>query len=58
VLNASITDDEAHKAVSSVLSNYRSDDEFGSVQVFNRQPSEFDVDDYISRMNDRWKNQS
>jgi ATP synthase mitochondrial F1 complex assembly factor 1 len=57
VLNASITDDEAYKVVSSVLSNYKSDDEYGSVQVFNRQSSDFDVDDYISRMNDRW-NQS
>jgi ATP synthase mitochondrial F1 complex assembly factor 1 len=57
VLNASITDNEAYKVVSSVLSNYKSDDEYGSVQVFNRQSSDFDVDDYISRMNDRW-NQS
>lgn len=55
ILNANIQDHEGLKVVQSVLDNYRSEDDFGLVRTFNERPASFDVDDYISRMNDRWK---
>ena len=55
VLNRSIQDEEARKVVQSVLDNYRNHDDFGLVKMFNERPKAFDIDDYISRMNDRWK---
>jgi ATP11 protein len=55
ILNNNIQDDEARKVVQSVLDNYRKEDEFGIVQAFNERPNAFDIDDYVSRMNDRWK---
>ena len=55
VLNKGIRDDEGRKVVQSVVDNYRRNDEFVAVRIFNERPDAFDVDDYISRMNDRWK---
>lgn len=55
ILNPSIANQEGRKAVQSVLENYRHEEEYGAVKTFNERPSLFDVDDYISRMNDRWK---
>lgn len=55
VLNKGIEDGEARKVVQSVLDNYRNQDDFGAVKAFNERPKAFDIDDYISRMNERWK---
>jgi hypothetical protein len=57
VLSRGLSDDEAGRAVRSVLDNYSDDALYGQVQVFNRTPSDFDVNDYISRMNGRWNQQ-
>lgn len=55
VLNKNIEEHEARKVVSSVMANYSGDEEFPSVKSFNKKPDLFDIDDFISRMNDRWK---
>jgi len=55
VLNKNIQYDEALRVVQSVLDNYRNEHEFASVETFNDEPNSFDVDDYVSRMNDKWK---
>lgn len=55
VLNKNISDDECEKVVQSLLDNYGKDDNFGLVEMFNKQPNAFDVDDFLSQMNDRWK---
>jgi ATP11 protein len=55
ILNRSIQDDEGRKVVQSVLDNYRNQEDFGVVKTFNERPNAFDIDDYIARMNDRWK---
>lgn len=55
VLNKSIEDDEARKVVEGVIDNYRNQEDYGAVKTFNEKPAAFDIDDYISRMNHRWK---
>lgn len=55
VLNRNISDGECKKAVRSLLENYGKDENFGLVEMFNKKPNTFDVDDFLSRMNDRWK---
>jgi hypothetical protein len=37
-----------------ILDNYKNQDDFVAVKAFNERPDAFDVDDFISRMNDRW----
>lgn len=55
ILNKQITDEEGRKIVESVLENYRLEDEYGVIRAFNERPNAFDIDDYISRMSDRWQ---
>jgi len=55
ILNKNIQDNEGEKVVESVLKNYSQEKEYGAVKTFNESPDSFDIDDYISRMNDRWK---
>jgi hypothetical protein len=55
ILNRGMHEDEGRKVVQSVLDNYRKKDAFVAVKTFNERPDAFDFDDYISRMNDRWK---
>lgn len=55
ITNKSIEEEEAAKVVEGMLDHYRSDEEYASVQMFNKKPSDFDIDDFISRMNDRWQ---
>lgn len=57
ILNVSIEEQEGRKLVQSILDNYRIEEEFPSIKTFNKNPSKFDFDDYISRMNERWKKQ-
>jgi len=53
ILNNNLDKEESLKVVESVLENYKS--MFGVVQTFNERPNSFDINDYISRMNYRWK---
>jgi hypothetical protein len=55
ILNKNIQDEEGRKIVQSVLDNYRKEDEFPEIKMFNERPNAFDIDAYISRMSDRWK---
>lgn len=53
IVNRSIGDDEGQRVVSELISNYL--DEYGEVQTFNKIPKEFHIDDFISRMEQQWK---
>eukprot|EP00545_Synedropsis_sp_CCMP1620_P007941 CAMPEP_0119015512 /NCGR_PEP_ID=MMETSP1176-20130426/11157_1 /TAXON_ID=265551 /ORGANISM="Synedropsis recta cf, Strain CCMP1620" /LENGTH=214 /DNA_ID=CAMNT_0006968811 /DNA_START=190 /DNA_END=834 /DNA_ORIENTATION=- len=55
VINNGVLDDEALKVVQGMLDAYRKDDEYENVRNFNKDPELFDIDDYISRQNQRWK---
>ena len=55
-LSKGIQDDEALKVVNNMVDFYRKDDEYALVHAFNHTPDKFDVDDYISQQNQRWKN--
>lgn len=55
VVNQGINDDEAVKVINGMMSAYTQDDEYEQVHNFNQTPEKFDVDDYISRQNQRWK---
>ena len=53
ILNRSIPDEEGQQIVSSLLHSYTKD--YDTIKTFNQKPQDFDVDDYISRMNAQWK---
>lgn len=55
LLSKGIANDEGRKVVQSLLDHYRIDEDFVSIETFNHRPSEFDFDDHMSRMNDRWQ---
>lgn len=55
LVNRNLGPEEGRKAVQALLENYRNDEDFESIEVFNHRPSEFDFDDHISKMNERWK---
>ena len=55
VLNKGINSEEGRKVVQSLLDHYRCDEDFVSIETFNHRPAEFDFDDHMSKMNDRWK---
>jgi hypothetical protein len=55
ILNKGIHDTEGRKIVENMLESYRSDVEFATVKTFNERPNSFDVDDYISRQNEKWR---
>lgn len=55
ILNRGIDEEEGRKIVQSVTDNYRNEADFVAIKTFNERPDAFDFDDYISRMNDRWK---
>ena len=38
------------------LPGYVRDDEYMSVYGFNKKPETFDLDDFIARQNEKWKN--
>jgi len=52
VVNRSIRDDEGRKIIDALLRNYR--DDYADVQTFNERPEHFMIDDFISRMEQRW----
>ena len=56
VINKGIEDDEGHRVMDMLLQSYKVDEDFSRwVQQFNEEPANFDVDDYISCMNQKWK---
>ncbi len=54
ILNKGVDTTEGRKVVQALLDNYRVDENFQSVKMFNENPNTFDIDDYISQMNERW----
>ena len=55
ILNKGVHDDEGRKIVESIVDSYTCDVEYATVETFNKQPQSFDVDDYISRQNEKWR---
>lgn len=55
ILNRGIADDEGLKIVQNMLDGYTNDDEYMLVNAFNKKPETFDLDDYISRQNEKWR---
>lgn len=53
VLNPSLQEAEGRKVVESFLRNYH--DDYAEIQTFNEKPAKFDVDDFVARMDARWK---
>lgn len=54
ILNKNIQEYEGQKIVRSLLDNYIGD-EYAAIKTFNKRPNDFDIEDFIARMNDRWK---
>lgn len=55
ILNKGVEDNEGRKVVNNMLDAYKKDEEFFKVRAFNQAPDSFDVDDYISCQNQKWK---
>jgi hypothetical protein len=55
IINKGIQDDEGRKVANFLLDSYRNDEEFDAVRAFNKKPDAFDTDDFISRQNQKWK---
>jgi hypothetical protein len=55
ILNKGIGDSEGLKVVKSMLDHYIDDEEYISVKAFNSKPDSFDIDDFISQQNVKWK---
>lgn len=55
ILNKGLHDSEGRKIVENMLDSYMCDVEFATVKNFNQRPNSFDVDDFISRQNEKWR---
>jgi len=55
ILNKGIEDGEGMKIVQNMLDGYSRDDEYMDIYTFNKKPESFDLDDYISQQNEKWK---
>lgn len=55
ILNKGLHDSEGRKIVENTLDSYLCDVEFATVKTFNKRPNSFDVDDFISRQNEKWR---
>ena len=55
VINKGIEEDEGRTVMNHMLDSYREEKEYNKVRMFNENPANFDVDDYISCMNQKWK---
>jgi ATP11 protein len=57
ILNRGLHDSEGRRIVENVIESYTSDVEYyATVETFNLRPQSFDVDDFISRQNEKWRN--
>jgi hypothetical protein len=55
IINNGIEDDEGRKVMQNMLNSYHIEEDYSRVTAFNQDPAKFDVDDYISCMNQKWK---
>jgi len=55
IINKGIEDGEGLKVANSLLDSYRHDEEHEAVKSFNKKPDTFDIDDFISVQNQKWK---
>lgn len=55
IINKGIEDNEGRKVMQHLLDAYRTEKEYVAVKTFNKEPNKFDFDDFISRMNKKWK---
>jgi ATP synthase mitochondrial F1 complex assembly factor 1 len=58
IINRGIQDDEGRRVANLLLDSYRDDEEFDAVRDFNKKPDTFDIDDFISRQNQKWKEET
>ena len=58
IINKGIEDFEGLKVANSLLDSYRNDEEYDSVRVFNKKADTFDIDDFISCQNQKWKEET
>jgi len=54
IVNKGITDDDGMKVMTHMLDAYRDDDEFEKVKIFNSRPEDFNIENFISEMNQKW----
>eukprot|EP00536_Pseudo-nitzschia_multiseries_P005991 jgi/Psemu1/303772/fgenesh1_kg.122_\ len=55
ILNKGIDDGEGLKVVNSMLDNYKDDDEYTNVRVFNVNPNSFNIEDFIEQKSKKWE---
>ena len=55
ILNKGLHDNEGRKIVENTLDSYLCDVEYATVKTFNQRPNSFNVDDFISRQNEKWR---
>lgn len=55
IINKGIEEDDGRKVLDNMLNAYRIDEDFEKVKKFNGGSASFDFDDYISCMNQKWK---
>lgn len=55
ILNRGLQDDEGFKVVQNMIDVYFKDDEYMDVHAFNKKPGKFDLDEYIARQNEKWR---
>ena len=55
VLNKGIEDEEGLKIVQNMLDGYVNVEEYMVVNAFNQKPETFDLDDFISRQKEKWR---
>jgi len=55
IINKGIEESEGKKVMQNMLDAYRLEEDYTKVQDFNTKPEKFDVDDFISCMNQKWK---
>lgn len=55
ILNNGIDDGEGLKVVRSMLDNYKNDDEYLNVRVFNVNPNSFDLDEFLEQKGKQWE---
>jgi hypothetical protein len=55
IMNRGIEEDEGLKIVNSMLDGYTKDEEYMVVKAFNKNPATFDLDDFVSRQGEKWR---
>ena len=55
IINKGIDDSEGFKVANCLVDSYRNEEEYDAVKSFNRKPDAFDIDDFISVQNRKWK---